>query len=316
MINKKIWLIGTGAMGIEYARILEALGCEYTVIGRGVTNSKLFFEATGIQPHVGGLDIFLRSKPQIPDAVINATGIEALTETTQELLRYGVKYMLLEKPGFGYPEELAATVKLAEENNTTVFIAYNRRFYASVLKAKQLIEADGGCTSFLFEFTEWSHIISGLKKEKAELENWFYGNSTHVIDTAFFLGGTPVEICSYKTGALEWHPKGSVYAGAGYTEKGSLFSYSANWQSAGRWNLEVCTPKRRLIFRPLEKLQCQLIGTIETIFVDGIDYSYDQKYKPGLYKQIIAFLNQERDLLLDISKQNQYLQEFYTKINF
>lgn len=315
MIQDKIWIVGTGAMALEYAKVLNSLGCTYEVIGRGEANAKLFFEATGVQPHTGGLDGFLHSSPALPHAVINAVGIESLTETTQKLLRYGVKCMLLEKPGFAYPTEWEGTAELALDNKAAIYIAYNRRFYASVLKAREMIEADGGCTSFLFEFTEWSHVISGLKKDKAELENWFYGNSTHVIDTAFFLGGMPVELSAYKAGSLPWHPDGSVYAGAGYTDKGALFSYTANWQSAGRWNLEICTPKRRLIFRPVEKLQSQLIGSIEVNFVNDIDYSLDEKFKPGLYKQVLSFLNDEKGSLIDISAHSKNVKEIFKKIN-
>ena len=77
--------------------------------------------------------------------------------------------------------------KLAEANEANVYIAYNRRFYASVLEAKRRIDEDGGLSSFIFEFTEWSHSITNLDKTKFQLNNWFIGNSTHVIDAAFFL---------------------------------------------------------------------------------------------------------------------------------
>ena len=42
-------------------------------------------------------------------------------------------------------------------------VGFNRRFYSSVLKAKDIIHEDGGVKSFFFEFTEWSHVIAGLK---------------------------------------------------------------------------------------------------------------------------------------------------------
>ncbi|MEA3426837.1 MAG: gfo/Idh/MocA family oxidoreductase [Bacteroidota bacterium] len=314
MIQDKIWIVGTGPMAVEHAKVLNSLGCTYEVIGRGEANAKLFFEATGVQPYTGGLDLFLNSGPGTPQAVINAVGIESLTETTQQLLHYGVKYLLLEKPGFAYPEEWEGTAKLALDNKAEIYIAYNRRFYASVLKAREMIEADGGCTSFLFEFTEWSHVISGLKKDKAELENWFYGNSTHVIDTAFFLGGMPVELSAYKAGSLPWHPGGSVYAGAGYTDKGALFSYTANWQSPGRWNLELCTPLRRLIFRPMEKLQIQQIGSIKIDFFEEIDYSKDEVFKPGTYLQMESFLQGKSENLIELNTFKKNIA-VYNKIN-
>ena len=69
----------------------------------------------------------------------------------------------MEKPGgINYTEinELENIVKEEVE----LFVAYNRRFYQSVLQAKEEIEKDGGALSARFEFTEWSHVIEKLKK--------------------------------------------------------------------------------------------------------------------------------------------------------
>ncbi len=314
MINKNIWLIGTGYMAIEYAKVLNALNCDYKVIGRGEKNAKTFFEQTGVQPFIGGLETFLKTNPEIPEAVINAVGIEILSNTTVMLLNYEVKYILLEKPGFGYPDELENTVKIAKEKNAKINIAYNRRYYQSVIKAKQIIEADGGVINFHFEFTEWAHTIGTLVKDKAEHENWFYGNSTHLIDLAFYLGGNPKIINAYKKGSLSWHPSGSIYAGAGETNTGALFSYTANWESPGRWNLELCTKNFRLIFKPIEKLQIMKIGSVAIDFVEDIDYKIDENYKPGIFLQTESFLeNKEQITIMDLIEN---LSSIFNKINF
>jgi predicted dehydrogenase len=143
----------------------------------------------------------------MPDAAIVAVGIESLAEATIQLLNYGVNYILLEKPGIGFASEIGPMVALANQKQATVVLAYNRRFYSSVLKAGEIILEDGGVTSFNFEFTEWSHVIRTLEKHPAEHHNWFLGNSTHIIDTAFFLGGKPKELSSYFKGSLDWHPR-------------------------------------------------------------------------------------------------------------
>ena len=69
---------------------------------------------------------------------------------------------------------------------------------------------------------------------------WFLQNSTHVIDLAFLWPAGP-KIYALKAGKLKWHPSGAIYAGAGITDKRALFSYHANWNSAGRWSVEVMT---------------------------------------------------------------------------
>ena len=136
-------------------------------------------------------------------------------------------------------------------------------------------------------------------------------NSSHVVDLAFFLGGKPARISSYKSGALKWHPKGSVFSGAGVSSSGALFSYSANWAAPGRWGVEIMTSKHRLIFRPLEKLQIQNIGSVSIEEVP-IDYKLEKEFKPGLYSQVRAFISNKKNIMT-IDEQVKSL-EYYNKI--
>ena len=315
MITKNVWLIGTGYMAIEYAKVLKSFGVDFIVVGRSEKNCNNFHSKTGINPISGGLGIFLNTKPDYPTAVINATGIEALTSTTRLLLIYGIKYILLEKPGFGNPNELKETKLLADSINANVLIAYNRRFYSSVFRAQEIISEDGGVKSFTFEFTEWSHSIKNLNKHKVELENWFYGNSTHLIDLAFYLGGKPISISTFQKGKLDWHPSGEVYSGAGVSESGALFSYIANWSCPGRWVLELCTTNFRLIFKPVETLQIMKLGILTVNTDDQFEDELDQHYKPGLYRQIESFLNLNITRFSSINEQIELVDKIYKKIN-
>ena len=299
-----IWIVGAGPMAIEYAKVLQELGKSFITIGRSESGSIAYKEATGKDVIIGGIETFLETKPSIPDHVIIAVSIENLADSCIKLLDYGVKNILLEKPGVGFASEIEMLARKTEESDANVVLAYNRRFYASVLKAREIIKQDGGVTSFHFEFTEWSHQIRDLKKHKTELENWFLGNSTHVIDTAFFLGGKPADISCYYRGGNDWHPKSTVFAGAGISDKGALFSYEANWEAPGRWNIDIMTSKHRLIFKPMEKLQIQHIGSVAISFVEEIDYSLDEKYKPGLFLQTKSFF--EKDFTNFCNLKEQY----------
>lgn len=106
---------------------------------------------------------------------------------------------------------------------------------------------------------------------------------------AFHLGGRPTRWSAYASGGLPWHPLASVFSGAGETDQGALFSYQANWEAPGRWGVEILTQQHRLIFRPMEKLQVQKIGSvaIEPVL---LPHDLDERFKPGLYKQAQAFL--------------------------
>ena len=240
---------------------------------------------------------------------INQSGIHV--GTTIKLITAGVKNILVEKPAGLNLEEVTNIANMAKENSTNVYVAYNRRFYASTLKAQEIIKEDGGVTSFNFEFTEWSHVIEKLDKSEKVKNAWFYANSTHVVDLAFFLGGKPKEMSCYATGGLPWHPSASVFAGAGISETGALFSYQANWEAPGRWGVEILTKKHRLILRPLEKLQIQKIGSINVEYVD-IDDRLDVEFKPGIYKQVETFLYAENSLLGILLHEKFF--EFYISI--
>ncbi|MBN9300127.1 MAG: Gfo/Idh/MocA family oxidoreductase [Filimonas sp.] len=309
-MNKKKWLIGVGGIGVEYAKVLKFLEIDFLAIGRGIESAKKFEEATGKQVISGGLASFLATCPKIPDAVIVAVDIESLYETAVDLLNYGVKKILLEKPGGCFPEQIFKLSELAKQKDATVLLGYNRRFYSSVLKAREIIAQDGGVVSFNFEFTEWAHSIEKLPRSKAVLENWLIANSSHVIDTAFFIGGLPEKLSAFYGGNLTWHPRSSVFAGAGISKKGAFFSYHANWKAPGRWGIEVSTEKHRLYFKPMESLQIQDLGSVAINPVE-LDNALDTQFKPGFFLQTKAFLNNNYTDFCDIEEQKQVLESCY-----
>lgn len=313
--EKNIVLVGVGAISHDYIKILNDLGCKYVVVGRSQENVQKFTEATGIAAVAGGIELFLSDNKIKIDAAIVAVGVEALAGATKSLLQHGIKNILVEKPGGSGMEEIVQLSELAKQKNANVFLAYNRRFYASVIHAKNKITEDGGVSSFNFEFTEWSHIIEKLEKPSVVLQNWVLSNSSHVIDTAFYLGGKPKELSVYtQKGNLTWHPNSSVFSGAGISEKGALFSYQANWQAPGRWSVEMLTKNHRFILRPMEKLQIQKTGSVAIEMVEGIDYLLDEKYKPGLFLQVKSFLTGEHSNFCTIHQQKEAVLNYYMKI--
>jgi predicted dehydrogenase len=312
MVTNKIWLIGASQMAVDYAAVLKSLNADFLVIGRSAGSAANFEEKTSVKPLIGGLDSFLVTNPQQPYAVIIAVGIEELKSVTSSVILYGAKHILIEKPGGLNLNEIKEIDRLAKTYLAKVFIGYNRRFFSSVIKSKEIIEEDGGVLSFNFEFTEWGHVIDGLSVKSSVKSAWFLSNSSHVIDLAFYLGGQPTKLTSYTAGECDWH-KPTIFSGAGVTEKGALFSYIANWQSPGRWGVEVVTAKHRLIFRPMEMLQIQIIGSVQTEFVE-IDDDLDKKYKPGLYLQTTDFLEGTETNLCTISEQLNAVRNHYSII--
>ena len=304
MSQEKIWLIGSGGMSVDYAKVLSSLQADVVVIGRGAASAQAFMEKTGLPVVQGGLEAYLKSNPELPRAAIVSVGVEVLAEAVESLLVYGVQEIMVEKPGALHGEQLGKITALARTKNARVKIAYNRRYYAATLRALELIKEDGGVQSMQFEFTEWAHVIAPLKKALGVKEMMFIANSTHVVDLAFYLGGEPVELHALTSGKLDWHPASSVFVGAGRTNHGVLFSYHANWGAPGRWGLEVLTSNYRLIFRPMESLQIMHKGSVKIEPVE-LDDRLDKDFKPGLYEQVRRFLTGEHEGFCTLEDQSR-----------
>ena len=297
-----ILLVGAGPMAREYAKVLNALKKGYTVIGRGEASAHAFYEATGKTVVTGGLDAYL-SRPHVAhDFAIVSVGVEVLAQTTVSLIEDGVKAVLVEKPAGVDLAQIEQLCQQAKASQAKVYVAYNRRFYSSVFKAQEIISQDGGVSSFNFELTEWGHVIANIDKAEGVKENWFLANTSHVPDLAFFLGGYPQQISSFCSDNMSWHTRSANFAGAGRSENGALFCYNGNWNSPGRWSVEVLTKKHRLILRPMEQLQIQQIDSVVLTPVE-IDEQLDKAFKPGLYLQVEAFLTNDTSRLCDIEQQ-------------
>jgi len=310
-----ILLIGTGQMAVDYTKVLKSLNKKFIVIGRGTKSAKIFKEKTGYSPVTGGIDLYLSSnKIKKETAAIIATGTENLMACMLKLLNSGIDKILVEKPAALSIEELLEHERILQSYEKSVFIAYNRRFYSSVIEAERLIIEDGGLQSMHFEFTEWAHTIEPLIKADGVKKNWFFANSTHVIDLAFFIAGNPKILKSFsKSGKLDWHDK-TNFVGAGETEKGVLFSYISNWESAGRWAIELLTQNRRIYLKPMEDIHVQQKGSINVIKHD-FDLSLDEKYKPGLYLQVDEFISGTSHRLPSMQEHIENAKNIYSLIN-
>ncbi len=318
-ISPEVLLVGCGPMSVDYVKVLKGLKKTFVVVGRGAESASRFESDTGVKPIIGGIESYIKTVEAIPSNVIVSVSVSELAKTTIQLLDAGVKKILLEKPGVTDADELQLLTDTAKKNKAAVFLAYNRRFYASTRKALEIIKEDGGVDSFNFEFTEWPHLVEDFeikqnKKPEIVMKNWFLANSSHVADLAFYLGGQPKELCSFTKGSTYWHPSSSVFAGAGVSKSGALFSYQANWKAPGRWSVEILTNKHRLIFRPMEKLQIQKVGSVAINFVEGIDYTLDEQYKPGLYLETKAFLEEDYKEFCTLDLQEDAIKNYYLKI--
>lgn len=299
-MNKKLLVIGAGGMAKSYNDVLQHFDVDYEFVCRSEASSQAFFEATGIRPISGGLTHYLAGHN--PDYAIVATGVEQLANMTSLLLDSGVKNILIEKPGALYSSQLSNLQKKAKEQGAEVYIAYNRRFYASVEALVNHIADDGGLQSIHFDFTEWADRIAPLEKGEGVKENWVLSNSTHVIDLAFYLAGKPSSMSSFVDGGFDWHLTANRFVGSGITENNVLFSYRADWDSQGRWGITAYTKHHSYALCPLEGLTRISRNSVAIEQMD-IDDTMDKKFKPGLYRQVEHFLTGHTGILSTLDDQ-------------
>ncbi|OGE30432.1 hypothetical protein A3C59_00400 [Candidatus Daviesbacteria bacterium RIFCSPHIGHO2_02_FULL_36_13] len=311
MDKTKVLLFGTGPMAYEYAKVLKAQGYKFIVVGRGQDSATNFRKKTGITPFIGGAVKFLSTDSfSSYKAIVAVTG-DQLGSVTISLIKHGIKSILVEKPGGLDQEEIQHVRNEAKRHAVEIFIAYNRRFYSSVITARGIIKEDGGILSYHFEFNEPGYKIAQLEDSIEIKNNWLLHNSSHVIDLAFFIENQPKLMNSQISGSLSWHPAGAIFTGSGISKTNTPFTYHANWLTPGRWGLEFMTKNYRLIFRPMEKLHVQKNDSFEIMEVK-IDDKLDRDFKPGLYKEVESFINGQRDLCT-IDEQFEHLK-WYTKI--
>ncbi|WP_222535556.1 hypothetical protein [Pedobacter polysacchareus] len=313
--NTNVLLIGSGYMAREYLLVLVGLQCNVTIVGRGEEKIALLkAEFPQFTYYSGGLENYLISNDSFPSFAINAVNVNHLRNTSLQLLNKGIKYILIEKPGDISTEGLEEIRSSAIKNEAQVSIAYNRRYYSSVIALKEHIMMDGGVRSVHFEFTEWVHTIDPSIYDSYTLGKWITANSSHVIDTVVSIIGLPEQLNANVQGLNEisWHPSGSVFTGNGVSRNKVPFTYHSDWLSAGRWSIEIMTKKRRFYLKPMEKLQVQNRGSVAIEEVN-VDDTIDKEFKPGLYLLTESFLSRNTDNLVNLDDQI-VMNSFYDKI--
>lgn len=302
-----LWVIGNGRMSQEYQRVLIGLQIKFLVICR--SKDKMHNELGNY--YFDGVDCALLEF-QAPSHAIVAVDIENLYGITCKLLDAGVKNILIEKPGSLYFHDLISLKEKSKAIHASIFIGYNRRHYASVQKCLEIIQEDDGVKSVKFDFTEVSSEITELELSNSVKNLWIIANSSHVLDLVFFMCGLPTTLYSSISGHIDWHPTGSKFGGVGFINSDILFSYFADWESPGRWGIELNTKKHKFILQPLEELKIMDLQSFEIKGVKLNDY-YDKVYKPGIYAQTLNFMSNSSTNMCTLDEQiNRY--KIFSKI--
>jgi predicted dehydrogenase len=290
----RLALYGTGDMAASYLDALLHLGNHadaIVVVGRDLEKANILATRYGARAAALG-----NEAEHAATIAIVAVTPDALSGVARQALQAGARKLLIEKPGALSSSELARLGDALATAQATGYVAYNRRFYPSAERCRALIREDGGAVACFLEMTEIEQRVLLLREKPnwsdENFARWGIVNSTHVLDLATWLVGCPTQLSTHRDGRLAWHPSGATFFGTGKSDAGAALVYLATWGAAGRWRIEVTTPKRRLIMCPLEALDQQIKDSFSITRVDI--RAEPSGTKPGLDGLLRAFLSGNR----------------------
>jgi len=167
------------------------------------------------------------------DAIVLSTPPSSHAEITVAALRAG-KHVLCEKPLARTPEECRQMMEAAASAGRMLATGFNYRFYPSVLKAREFFDAGAiGELDHIRAYTGYSataHHQAWLHDAKIMGGGSLRDNGIHLIDTALYFLGDPVEVQGAGSGAV-WNFPGCEDNGFALLRnaRGNVATLHASW---------------------------------------------------------------------------------------
>lgn len=263
----KIAMIGAGNMAREHLKAFAHLGGA-TLVG---IHSRTSSRAEEVAADYLGMvvcdsveELYQRTRA---DLVIVTVGELSMAAVAAEAFRFPWK-VLLEKPA-GYDlADAKRIVDAAGQRKGEIFVALNRRAYASTRNAMTALAA---CDAprFIKVLDQQDQVAAReIYGEPPEVvQNYMFANSIHLIDYFRVFGrGEITDV----TPVVPWIPErpGMVVASIRFSS-GDIGLYEGCWDGPGPWMVTVTHRELRAEMRPLEQLTLQRRGERKLIPVDG-----------------------------------------------
>ena len=215
-----------------------------------------------------------------PDIVVIAVSIES----TETICYQAFKYpwiILVEKPvGLDYKNACLIyenSIKLKSK----VFVALNRRQYASTLNAIRLLDNDSSNRFVIVNDQEDPilQINSGMNLDI--VNNLMYTNSIHLFDYfKIFCRGEVNKIHISE----KWNGgKNNIVTANLDFDSGDRGLYVGIWDMPAPWSVSIVTNKTNILLKPLEQISVQQYGLRKSETFETSEY--DKQFKPGFYIQ-------------------------------
>ena len=266
-------------MAEEYLKVFsnKKVYCE-AIFSRTLSKSKTLKKKYNIKKIYKSLGD-LKNDSQI-NALIIAVSAESIYDLINNLdiKKYRV---LCEKPvGINFEETKKIITKI---RNKHFYVALNRRFYSSNLKAHDLVNKNKSKRLISIRDQE-------LQNSKLKLynKNLMYWNSVHLIDYInIYARGKLIKIQRLKK--FKDNKFSENLTRLIFSSKDEVL-YHCNWNSPGPWSINIIQKDHSVEMKPLENLVQEKLIKDKRIRVFHNKSKIDSKFKPGLFYQVSEFL--------------------------
>ena len=287
-MDDPILVVGAGPIGSEYIKVLRRQGCRAVDV---LTRSEASAEAAAarLSPRRALSGGYPRLAAAGADyrAIFIDVPVDDLLDGLRVVAEHAPRAdVLIEKPVALNSAALQRFIR--DFPGHRAMAALNRLYFPSVTALHRRLAQDAALSG-RFCFTEWVHRIPTERFSKSVLARWGMANSIHLISAFFDVLGAPERLESFVDGAeaIAWHPTGARFYGAGRTATGLPFAYDADWQSGGRYAIEIFTAAGCYALKPLHQLTFTARGTVDE---DVLEPPYQGALKCGFEGLVQAFL--------------------------
>jgi len=282
MSKIKIGIIGAGNIAEEHLKVLKNIN-DFSVLGivsRTQKKAKKLGKKFGIKKIFNNIDQMMKSSQL--DGVLILVSANNSFKVAKKVIPYQVPFFLEKPPGLS-SIETKILYNLTRKYITKNMIGLNRRFYSVFHQGMKIIKKHGKLLGIFIEGHERFWLLKN-KVKSLVLKKWVFANSLHTIDLLLFFGGKIKSISKFKKSYKE--KGGDQFCSIMEFNNGALGTYISNWYSPGNWSVKLFGEKVTVEFKPLE-----VASWIDSKFKRRkiTPNKHDQKFKPGFYKQMLAF---------------------------
>ena len=302
-MKKSVVIIGAGYMAEEYSKVLLKLKKKNFIDISGIY-SRTFSKANNlkkkykIQNCYSNLDLMMKTVK--PSHVIVAVSEISTLSVCKILSKYKVN-VLIEKP-CGYNESQSKKISKIFKKNKNVYLALNRRYFNSTIRAKKLLRKDEKRNILVLDQQE-----PNPKRPKKIRDNWMYANSIHLIDYILNFCRGKIKKISLNKSIKNIRDITVIFS------SGDVANYKACWGMPGPWGVIVNTKSIYIKLMPLENLEFR--SNLEKYKLEKLKIYNEKKFKPGLLHLTSKFLENKRRKLYTLNY-NLKLMSLIKKIYF